>query len=131
MSQRSWQAVATLLTFWPPGPLAARKVSESASSGSSKLCIGKPESGEGGRQRRPGRHVRLGRTRHAQRSGVEQSALAAAAAVDRVAEDRQAQPFGGMDADLMSAAGLGAEADQRLAVRLRDQLPAGDGALAG
>src|SRR4029079_11772859 len=30
---RSCQAVATLLTFWPPGPVAARKVSLNASSG--------------------------------------------------------------------------------------------------
>src|SRR4029453_18842241 len=33
MSTRSCTAVATLLTFWPPGPVAARKLSLSASSG--------------------------------------------------------------------------------------------------
>src|SRR4051812_46883744 len=32
-STRSWTAVATLLTFCPPGPVAARKLSDSASSG--------------------------------------------------------------------------------------------------
>src|SRR3954469_19637593 len=48
-SQRSWQAVATLLTFCPPGPEAARKVEDSASSGSSKDIAIAPID-EGGRQ---------------------------------------------------------------------------------
>ena len=33
MSKRSWIAVATLLTFWPPGPEDAMDVSSISSSG--------------------------------------------------------------------------------------------------
>src|SRR3546814_17306304 len=48
--------------------------------------------------------------------GVEQGARPGAAApVDRIADERKAEPFERMDAKLMRAAGFGAEAQQAAA----------------
>src|SRR5690606_22028460 len=47
-------------------------------------------------------------------------------AVNRVSEQRHAEAARGVDADLVRAAGLGPELDQRAAVALGQQPPVGD-----
>src|SRR4051812_44579646 len=104
-SQRSWQAVATLLTFCPPGPEAARNFSCSASSGISKGIghrqgdVAEAGAEEARRQRRGRLDRRLVAPRDAERQSVEQH-RPPAAPVDGVAGDRDADPVRGVDADL-------------------------------
>src|SRR4051812_39828415 len=106
---RSCTAVATLLTFCPPGPEAARNFSSTiASSGSSATA--EADIVEAQRQRRLGMHVGLAFARDGELGGVEHH-CGAAFAVDRVADDRQAEALGGMDANLVGAAGLGEESE--------------------
>jgi hypothetical protein len=62
----------------------------------------------------------------ARRRGAAGEALA----IDRVAQQRDAQAVEGMDADLVGAAGLGAEFDQRSGLILGQLAPAGEGGLA-
>src|SRR4051812_12164014 len=102
---RSWTAVATLLTFCPPGPEAARNFSSTiASSGSSATAEAHIVKAHW--KRRLAVNVGLAFARDGERSGVEHH-CGTAFAIDRVAEDRQAEALGGMDADLVGAAGLG------------------------
>src|SRR3954470_5740339 len=92
-SQRSWQAVATLLTFCPPGPEAARKRSCKASSGRSKgigrrqVDVAKSGADEAWRQRRRRFDRRFVAAIDPQRQSVEQH-RALAEPVDRIAGDR-------------------------------------------
>src|SRR5438105_15518091 len=71
-STRSWTAVATLLTFCPPGPVAARKVSLSASSGMATSSDRIAPLAEGFGQRRGDVDHGLALARHDETGGLEQ-----------------------------------------------------------
>src|SRR6478609_2657249 len=103
-SSRSCTAVATLLTFCPPGPEAAMKLSSAsmsarATSGSSLSGIGEAERGELGGPGGRGDDRRLALALHFDADRVEHGAPGAlAVAVDRVAEQRDADARGRVDA---------------------------------
>eukprot|EP01035_Chromulina_nebulosa_P036728 gene36728-49512_t len=82
------------------------------------------------RDRRLGDDRILTGTRHAQRCGMQQHRRTALA-IDRIADHRDAQRLGGMDADLVRPSGLGPELDQRTAVLDRQQAPSRPCRLAG
>src|SRR5215210_9114230 len=99
-STRSWTAVATLLTFCPPGPVAARKLSLTASSGmtmSSGLIF--PACKIFGKRSSDVDRV-ASRSRHDQPRRMEQH-RPAGDAVDAVADDAGAEGFACVDADLV------------------------------
>src|SRR6218665_2486195 len=110
---RSCTAVATLLTFWPPGPVEARNFSSTiASSGNSATA--EPGIMETHRQRRGGGDIVLALARDRQFHRMEPHRRPTPA-INRIAQHRHAQPLGGMDADLMGAARLGIKGDKALA----------------
>src|SRR3546814_240458 len=128
-SQRSWTAVATLLTFCPPGPLAAMKLSLSASSGivkSSEADIAEPGTDESRRQRRGRFYRRLALALHPNGQGVEQH-RAFAGAIDGIARNRDADPFGGVDTQLVGSPCFGREDDDRATLPHLGHAPVGDG----
>src|SRR4029079_13112240 len=104
MSTRSWTAVATLLTFCPPGPVAARKVSLNASSGMSTSSGRIAPFAEIFGKR--GRHIDRGLalSRDDEPRGVEQH-RPARNAVDAVADDAATERLAGVRADLVGAPG--------------------------
>src|SRR5690606_24636413 len=105
-SSRSCTAVATLLTFCPPGPEAAMKLSSAmASARATRSSIGKSERGEVGREGRGGRHGRLAGAGNVQTHRVEHRARSLAVTIDRIAEQRHADTARGVDTDLVRAAG--------------------------
>src|SRR5688572_29925629 len=118
-SSRSCTAVATLLTFCPPGPEAAMKLSSTsararAATESSSTGIAEAERGELGGPGRCGDDRRLAFALHLDRHRMQHRAPGAlAVAIDRIAEQRDADARGRVDAQLVRAAGDRAELDQR------------------
>src|SRR6478735_2209380 len=130
-SSRSCTAVATLLTFCPPGPEAAMKFSSAsawarATTASSSAGIAEAERGELGGPGRGGDDRRLAFALHLERHGVEHRPPGGlAVAVDRVPEQRDADARGGVHAKLVGAAGDRAELDQRTPAAFGDDTPFG------
>src|SRR5690606_25284824 len=132
-SSLSCTAVATLLTFCPPGPEAAMKLSSASASARavSSSIFDEAERGELGGPRRRRDDRRLALARHLERHGVEHRApRALAVAVDRVAEQRDADARGRVDPQLMRAAGHRPEFDQRPPPGLGHDPPFGQRGLA-
>src|SRR5690606_9687689 len=93
---RNCTAVATLLTFCPPGPAAAMKLSSArASARAASSSIGKSERRELGRPGRTGGDRRLAVPLYVQGHGVKHRAPGTlSVTVDRVAEQRDADARG-------------------------------------
>src|SRR5947199_9846305 len=80
-----------------------------------RSCFAEARLQEALRQGRLSNDRFLAIARHLQRSSVEQGFLAALA-VDRIADHRRAERFGGVDPDLVGTASLGSEFNEGAAV---------------
>src|SRR5260370_18692039 len=116
---RSWTAVASLLTFCSPGPVAARKVSLSASSGMMTSSGFIAPLGEIFGQRSGDVDRFLARARHDEARCVEQH-RSARHAVDAVADDPVAERLARVNANLMAPAGARLEFDHLLSIAYRN-----------
>src|SRR3546814_19392290 len=133
LSHRNGTAVATLLTFCPPGPVAARKRSSNASSGMTSQRListgivhssGKTRILETGRKRRCHVDDRTSLpARDDQPAGVQQH-RPPARAVNRVAGDRGSKAGRGMHEDLVRPTGQRAEFDAGATVTALQYPPA-------